>query len=472
MAILQSILKIYDDASLTNLIGTYPDAGNDKTETVTSLSPGTRYWATVISENSYGNWNSPYVYSFTTIPQINLTGIVNRNDDGFIRNVTITTTADVTVDTYGLEYDVNSSFTNSTKVASTTINGLDEHTTYYYRPWVRDVYGREWVNTSDVDSVTTLYAKPVVEYAQINGSTLTTFDCSINVISLDTVSSVYAELTTSGVTTTINLTASQGIQHVLLSGLTPNTNYTVVFYAVNSSGTGNSVAYNFTTQQQIGQVDVIIRGGQLVSSVDNSVTVTCDLSYDPDEITIISNSIYIYDNDLHLNTPVDSDTSILDSFTTTLTNVVEDTDYYVFGKAEYTIGADPTVYTQWSIPVAIRTYSLLSFISLTPGNTDCVVVYTVDGASANTQMEYSVDNVNWTTVAILNPQGGTVTITGLTPNTNYYIRGRAQNQAGWQTFVEDTFTTTGVVPLGIHLNNISNITGDSATINLTITNNQ
>lgn len=470
MAITQSIIKLYSDQAMTQLVGTYTDTDNDQHEVLTGLTPGTQYWLTVESKNNYGNWSNPKQATFYTIPQVNLTGVVNRGDTSFVRPVT-ETTSDVTVSVKGLEYATDNLFSDSVRVPNYTVTGLIENTTYYYRPWCRDIFGREWVNTSDVDNVTTLYAIPVVEYAQINGATLTTFDCSINVISLDTISQVYAELTTSGVTTTINLTATQGIQHVLLSGLTPNTTYSVVFCAVNSSGIGNSVTYNFTTLQQTGQVDVILRSGQLVSSVDNSVTATCDLSYDQNEITIVSNNIYIYDNDLHQNTPVDSDSSVLDSFTTTLTNVVADTDYYVFGKAEYTVGADPTVYTEWSVPVAIRTYSLLSFISITPGNDNCQVVYTVDGTSANTQMEYSVDNVNWTTVPILNPQGGTVTITGLTPNTNYYLRGRAQNQAGWQTFVEDTFTTTGVIPLGIHLNNITNITDDSATINLTITNN-
>lgn len=92
----------------------------------------------------------------------------------------------------------------------------------------------------------------------------------------------------------------------------------------------------------------------------------------------------------------------------------------------------------------------------------------MSGASTNTQVEYSIDNVVFTQVPIGNPQGDTLTITGLTPNTNYYLRGRAQNQAGWQTYVEDTFTTTGVIPMGIHLNNISNISGSGATVNLTI----
>lgn len=467
MAITQSIIKLYSDQAMTQLIGTYTDTGNDQHEVLTGLTPGTQYWLTVESENSYGNWSDPRQGSFITIAQVNLTGYVSKNSDSFIRQVLITT-ADLGVNVVGLEYDTDPSFSNPIRIASTTVTGLTENTTYYYRPWCRDVFGREWVNTSDVDSVITSYAVPKIDWKSINGAGLTTFDATITVNSLDTVSSVYAELSTSGVTTTIPLTAATGDQHVVLTGLSPNTNYDIQIFAVNSSGTGSSVLYNFTTQQQQGVMDVILRSGQLVDPSDNSVTASCDVSYDHDEVTLVSNSVEIYDNPTHSGSVIDFDSGSTDSFTAYLTNLADDETYYVFGKAEYTVGSDPTVYTEWSTPVQIHTYSLLSFISITPGNDNCQVVFTVSGSSTNTQVEYSIDNVTFTQVPVGNPQGDTLTITGLTPNTNYYLRGRAQNQAGWQTYVEDTFTTTGVIPMSIHLNNISNISGSGATVNLTI----
>lgn len=468
MAITQSIIKLYSDQAMTQLVGTYTDTDNDQHEVLTGLTPGTQYWLTVESENSYGNWSDPKQGTFYTIPQVNLTGVVNKGDTSFLRPVAETTTSAVPVSVKGLEYATDNLFSDAVRVPNYTVTGLTENTTYYYRPWCRDIFGREWVNTSDVDSVTTMYSVPEVLYKSINGASLTTFDCTITVNSLDTVSSVYAELTTSGVTTTIPLTAATGDQHVVLTGLSPNTNYDIQIFAVNSSGTGSSVLYNFTTQQQTGVMDVILRSGQLVDSSDNSVTASCDVSYDHDEVTLVSNSVYIYDDASHSGNIIDFDSGSTDSFTAYLTNLADDETYYVFGKAEYTVGIDPTVYVEWSTPVQIHTYSLLSFISITPGNDNCQVVFTVSGNSTNTQVEYSIDNVTFTQVPVGNPQGDTLTITGLTPNTNYYLRGRAQNQAGWQTYVEDTFTTTGVVPLGIHLNNISNISGSGATVNLTI----
>ena len=468
MAITQSIIKLYSDQAMTQLIGTYTDTGNDQHEVLTGLTPGTQYWLTVESENSYGNWSNPKQGTFYTIPQVNLTGVVNKGDTSFLRPVSETTTTAVPVSVKGLEYATDNLFSDAIRVPNYTVTGLTENTTYYYRPWCRDIFGREWVNTSDVDSVTTMYSVPQVLYKSISGASLTTFDCTITVNSLDTVSSVYAELSTSGVTTTIPLTAATGDQHVVLTGLSPNTNYDIQIFAVNSSGTGSSVLYNFTTLQQTGVMDVILRSGQLVDPSDNSVTASCDVSYDHDEVTLVSNSVYIYDDASHSGNVIDFDSGSTDSFTAYLTNLADDETYYVFGKAEYTVGSDPTVYTEWSTPVQIHTYSLLSFISITPGNDNCQVVFTVSGNSTNTQVEYSIDNVTFIQVPVVNPQGDTLTITGLTPNTNYYLRGRAQNQAGWQTYVEDTFTTTGVVPLGIHLNNISNISGSGATVNLTI----
>lgn len=465
MAITSNTIRIYSDPELTSLIGTFTDTSLDFHEVITGLSAGTRYYATVQSEDSLGQVSEEsYTYSFTTLPQVNFTGLVTRDDSGFVRSMGNTTT-DVQVVENGICWDIDNNFTNPTYTAGTMVSGLQEHTTYYYKPYCIDNQGRRWVNGNDSDSVTTLYSIPKVNWNVIYGADATSFSARISIESQDSLTQVIAEVTTNGVTTSYPLTAQTGYQTLAITGLSPQTYYTIQIKATNSAGIGMSTIESFTTQEASqGMTVTLVR--PVVSNIDNEMNVTSIASYSPD-INLVSHSIEIYQNEYHTGIPVDTDTDTTDSLTSTFTGLSVDTTYWVFGKAEYTIGSDPTVYNEWSEPEQIQTYALLSFGTITPGSDQCSVVFTVSGNSTNTIVEYSIDNVNWSNVPVTNPQGETLTITNLAPSTNYYLRGRVQSQAGWQEYVEDTFTTTGAQPT-VLITGITNITSNGASIGIQI----
>lgn len=465
MAITQNTIRIYSDPTCETLVSTFTDTSLDFHEVITGLTAGTQYYATAQSQDSLGQVSdeSP-AYGFTTLPQVNFTGYVTRDDTGFVRSMANTTT-DVQVVENGICWDTNSNFLNPTYTAGTTVSGLTENTTYYYRPYCIDDQGRRWVNTSDTDSVTTLYSIPRVYWNVIYGADATSFSARISIESLDTLSQVVAAVTTNGVTTNYPLTAQTGYQTIAITGLSPQTSYTIQIKATNSAGMGVSTIESFTTQEASqGMTVSLVR--PVVSNVDNSLEVTSVASYSPD-INLVSHSIEIYTNEYHTGIPVDTDTDTTDSLTSTFTNLAVDTTYWVFSKAEYTVGSDPTVVTAWSEPEQIQTYALLSFGTITPSSDQCSVAFTVSGSSTNTQVEYSIDNVNWSNVPITNPQGETLTITNLLAATNYYLRGRVQSQAGWQEYVTDDFTTTGAQTTVV-ITGVTNITSNSAVIGIQI----
>ena len=466
MAITQNTIRIYSDPTCETLVSTFTDTSLDFHEVITGLTAGTQYYATVQSQDSLGQVSdeSP-AYGFTTLPQVNFTGYVTRDDTGFVRSMSNTTT-DVQVVENGICWDTNSNFLNPTYTAGTTVSGLTENTTYYYRPYCIDDQGRRWVNTSDTDSVTTLYSIPRVYWNVIYGADATSFSARISIESLDTLTQVVATVTTNGVTTNYPLTAQTGYQTIAITGLSPQTYYTIQIKATNSVGMGVSTIESFTTQEASqGMTVTLVR--PIVSNVDNEMNVTSIASYSPD-INLVSHSIEIYTNEYHTGIPVDTDTSTSDSLTSTFTNLAVDTTYWVFGKVEYTVGSDPTVVTDWSEPEEIHTYTLMSFGVITTTTNGASIPFTVQGTATQVEVEYSVDQVNWSNIPVSDPTGETLQVSNLTPSTNYYVRGRAEGQGGWQEYVTDDFTTAGAQPT-VLITGVSGVTSSSAVVNLLIT---
>lgn len=438
--IISSVLKIYDTNNI--LIDTVNILNDTMEGTTTALSAGSEYYCTVESTNdemiSSGE-SAPY--TFYSLPNIQLTGYVNRDSSGFIRQTTITTDV-VNIEDWGLEYDTTSTFNNPKRVSGTTVNGLDENTTYYYRPWVMDEFGRTYVNTTDSDSVTTLYATPKIDFVAIYGATVGTFSALINITSSINVSSVVAELTTSGNTITKTLTAQTGQQYIDIVGLSQNTNYTMVIKATNAAGTGVSNLIQFNTQIATEDVTVSIIDRNLVSGEDNTITAESSISKSPDA-TITSHYVYVYNNDQHEGSAefsYDCGTSLY--ATATFSGVGSDSTYWLFSKVIYSVSGNS--YTVWSDGVQIHTYSLFNFTSIEPLTDSANVTFMVDGESMNTQIEYSENNVTWVSVPINDPQSEMFVITGLNSGSIYYIRGRAENQSGWCDWVNDTFSTTNI----------------------------
>ena len=441
MSIISSTVKIYD--SNHTLIEPIPVLGDTMETTASSLSPGTNYYATVesIDDQQQSSGVSAPFY-FNTLPQVNFIGYVTRDSSGFIRQMSNVTDS-VQVIENGIVWDTNSGFTNPRYVAGTMVDGLDENTTYYYKPYCIDEFNRRWVNDQDTDSVTTLYAIPTIEWVSILGPTAGSFSATINVISSISVSSVVAEITTSGTTTTQSLTPQTGEQNIVITNLLPNTYYTIRIKATNTSGDGYSVVESFTTAIPQEEVEVRLMSGTWVDNSDNTISGQSVATFDLNEITITGHYIDMFDNNEHQGSPIDTYSGgALSSVTCTITGASPDTIYYMFGRVTYYVGSDSgTIYTQWSAPMQITTYSLLYFDSIEPRIDGADITFSVAGTSQNTVIEYSLDEAGWTTIPISDPQGETIQLTGLQSHITYYLRGMVFCAAGRTAYVTDRFDT-------------------------------
>lgn len=438
-----STIKIYSDSAGVNLVDTLNIIGNTTEGTTTALQPGKEYYASVetVDDQMHSSGESA-LFKFYSLPQVQFTGYVNRSSDSFIRQMSNTTDV-VGIDYNGICWDTSNTFTNPTYTEGNTVYGLEENTKYYYRPFVVDEFGRRWVNTSDTNDVTTLYAIPTISWISIYGATAGSFSATINITSGASLTSVIAEVTTSGVTTTRTLTAQTGEQNIVITGLMPNTNYDVRIKATNSTGDGYSVVQNFTTDMSSGLMSVSLVSGDWVSNEDNTISGQSVATFDPNTCTIVKHYVEVYDNDAHSGVAAYSyDGGTNTSIICTISGALPDQYYFVFGKVTYYVGADTgNVYTEWSTPMQIRTYSLLNFDSVNPSIDSVEINYSVAGDSMNTIIEYSNDETNWIQVPVSDPQTGSITVTGLISHITYYLRGRVDCAAGRSAYVTTQFDT-------------------------------
>lgn len=442
MSIISSTVRVYDKNF--TLVESLPLIGDVMEGTATNLSPGTLYSVTVESvDDQQQSSGESGGLDFYSLPQVNFIGTVTKDSSGFVRQMS-NTTEDVQVVENGICWDIDSNFTHPTYTSGTMVDGLDENTTYYYRPYCIDEFNRRWVNDQDTDSVTTLYAVPTIDWITIYGTTVGTFSALINISSNVPLTNVVALVTNSGNTTTHQLSVIDGRQTINVTGLDANTTYDIVIKATNSGGDGYSNAVQFTTQMSSGDemyVEIIPRN--LVSNVDNTITVQSVAQYNVSECTIVNHYVDVFENETHSGEPVFEYDGGDNYDVTAIFQYVAapDTTYWLNSKIEYTIGTDPTIYTVYSEPVQIRTYSLLKFTNIRVTYTTADIDFVVEGSSQNTVVEYSADGVTWNSISVPNPQGGTLELNWLQLNHTYYLRGRSESAAGIQEWVEDTFTT-------------------------------
>lgn len=171
------------------------------------------------------------------------------------------------------------------------IKTLEENTTYYVIPFVRDNEEREYrPEWTDAEQVNTGYKYPVVTL-ELNDdeTTYNKIAGSFTVITNDTLSSVYLTLQASGETLyRFNQTASTGMQTFEITNgqtdsngetvvITPNTDYTISVYATNTTeGTGSSTKTISTKPQGTSEITI-------TSVVPSATSATVNLAYNNGE---------------------------------------------------------------------------------------------------------------------------------------------------------------------------------------------
>ena len=480
MAITQSVLRIYADELLQTLVNTITTSGSSTEIDVSSLSAGTKYWATVeITDNVPLTSEESEAYGFYTLPYVAFNGTPSVSEVGELSALLAITTTDTGCAYTGFIYDTHSDFSHAeyctVDLQSLRFNyqsipasiEVEQNTTYYLKPFVTDVFGRTWVNDAATVSVLTSASAPIINWYGISAVSATQFNGSVKIESEIPITAITVTYTQDGGSPqTISVTPDDGIVPINITGLKQGTGYSVYVTATNATGSSSTQTITFTTNEA--QITVKAE----VNTVDpstNIINATSDVEYDQSIITITGHYIDLYENKEHKGTAFESVSGgTSHSVNLNLSHANPDETYYVFGRVTYTVSGDSEEYTAWSEPSEAITYSLLSFGKIEVDNTDAKVDFSVVGDTKSTVVEYSADGENWEKVPIKDPTGEKLYFTGLEPNTTYYLRGRTQSSAGWSGYATASFSTGSQAATDIYITSITNVSTTSATIKLTI----
>ena len=469
MAITQSTIRVYEDSAKTTLIATEVTSGSATSIHIDGLPEGSELYATAqVTDDSSLTSVESAVYQFYTLPNVVYFSQPVGTTDGTISAQLDSITDVVAVDYWGLRYSTDQYFTTYTDTTPSQrgdidILGLTEHTTYYVEPYIIDEFGRKWVNDEAAVTVAVPYAKPVITWTGTSSIGTTTWTQQVNIQSTAAITDAYIQYGPQGGTqTTHSLSNQTGTQTISLSNLTPGTTYTFRVYATNVSGTSNSSILTATTSGASAGVSVAFNA---LSNTTNSLDVTSTATLDA-SATITGHTVSAHLRSDGADTPVESHTQSTPSstYSPTFGHLDADTEYYIFSTVTYTLGSDPTVLTATSTALIVETYSLVVFGNATVTNNSASIPYATDGVATNLNFDYSADSgTTWSAIAYSSLSSGTLSLTGLTPNQTYMLRGRAQNaRAGLSGYTTTSFTTSQVIPV-VNITNVVDITPTEAT---------
>lgn len=334
---------------------------------------------------------------------------------------------------------------------------LIPNTTYYIRAYTVNTAGLTY---GDEISFTTIAepTAPVVNTIQVTTITPTSARIEGNITS-----SGGADVTERGVCwgTSQNPTISgshsssgtgTGSFVVDITGLTENTTYYARAYAKNSVGTAYGDAISFTTllnptiptvtTNDVSNITTTSAtcGGNVTSAGDGTIT-TCGVCWNTLENPTISNS--------HT-----SDGAGTGEFTSSITGLTPNTTYYVRAYATNEVGTaygEQKTFTTNNITMPTVTTKYVTDVTKTTAICGGNVASAGNGTVSARGVCYSTSQNP--TITNTHTSDGTGTgeftssITGLTPNTTYYVRAYATNEAGTAYGPQRTFITlpTGAI---------------------------
>ena len=366
----------------------------------------TYYWKVVMYDNQNGCTHGP-VWQFTTSCNTVNVSIAGTTTISYGGSTTLTASG---ANTYS--WNTGNSNANITVSPSATTSYTVTGTNSYGCTGTASVtvtvnYNKPTVTTSSVSNITATTAKCGGEVTADGGATITARGVCWSTSQNPTVSGSH---TTNG-SGTGSFTSS-------ITGLTPNTKYYVRAYATNSAGTSYGAQKTFTTS--CNTVNVSIAGTTTINYGDNT--------------TLTASGANSYSWSTGSNSA-----NITVSPTATTTYTVTGTNQYgCTGTASVTVTVNylnPTVTTNSVTNIAATTASCGGNVTADGGTT-----VTARGVCWSTSQNPTVSGSHTT-----NSSGTgsfTSSITGLTPNTTYYVRAYATNSIGTAYGNEIIFTTS------------------------------
>ncbi|MGW8185212.1 MAG: Ig-like domain-containing protein [Candidatus Moraniibacteriota bacterium] len=326
------------------------------------------------------------------------------------------------------------------------------------------------VNTSSwIDAIPTV---PVIETVASSGITPNAAVANGNITSTGNATTTrYMEWGTVSGTYTSSCTAGiggVGAYSCNMTGLTPDTTYYVRAKAVNSVGTAYGTELSFQTSPL--SIPVVTTGA-VTSVAGIAATGNGDVVSTGGENPTSREIEWGTVSGTYTNS-CDAGTGASGAYTCSMTGLSLDTTYYVRAKATNSIGVgygNEVSFTTLDIPT-VTTQEVTSIAPMTAVGNGTIV--STGGASTTRYIEWGTESGVYISScdAGAGAEGAYVcNMSGLTPDTTYYVRAKAVSSVGTTYGSELSFQTTPVIIPTVTIDAVSSIIGSTATGNGNVT---
>ena len=447
---------------------------------MTDLQPNTTYYIRAYAVNRVGvSYSEEQEFTTYALPEVrteevadiqentallSATLVFDGNDTATIKGFCWSDKANPTIEANHIAIDTVSA--HYTYLLSELLPATEYHVRAYATNRIGIVYGEEVVFTMPkqvtLPIVVTANAIEVTETsAKVEG--FIPDDGNASIMDKGIVYSTNHNPTTND--DKVSLGSGSGAFTCILLDLQPNTTYYARAYATNSKGTAYGNEVSFTTkeeQQSTSELPIVTTfavtkiaetsaeaGGDVKSAGSASVTdrgVVYSLSANPS-----------IDN---LNSTIVRSGSGTGAFVCNLSNLQQGTTYYIRAYAVNSVGTsygEELTFTT-TVPITLATVTTSIVTQITENSALAGGTVTNTGGTIVLERGVCVATVSNPTIANTKIAAGsgvgtfTCNLTGLQPNTTYYVRAYAENSKGTAYGEEVTFTTKANV-------NISDPTG-------------
>jgi len=443
----------------------YGSGDNDFTGGLTNLQAGTTYYVQAYATNQigtgYGEWKN-----FRT-PDAIAPGVITGTVTGITGTSaectsTVSYNGGATVTEQGICWSngtSNPTVANSKATGSNvTLSDLSPNTTYYARAYAVNSAGTGY---GEVKSFRTPAIIPVVTTGAVTDITSYTAVCAATVTynggATVTEQGICWSNTTSNPTVADNKATGSSLT---LSGLSFNTVYYVRAYAVNSAGTAYGELRSFRTLP----IAPVVTTGVVNITATSAVCTATVTNNGGAAVTEQGICWSTTDN------PTTADSKATGS-NVTLNGLSPNTIYYARAYAVNSAGTGYGEVKNFQTPAIIPVVTTGAVTDITSYTAVCTATVTNNGGATITEQGICWSNTTSNpTVADNKATGSSVTLSGLSFNTTYYVRAYAVNSAGTGYGELRSFQTLPIAPV-VTTGEVTDITYNAAKCTATVSHN-
>ncbi|PYF71476.1 hypothetical protein [Pedobacter nutrimenti] len=462
---------------------------SDLTDLVKSTTYYVRAYATNAAGTAYGNQLT--VTIFATSPILITKKVTSIAGYTAISGGIITSDGGATVTKRGIVWSTsqNPTIALSTKTSdpdagdgtfSSALSGLQQNTLYYVRAYAINAIGVAYGLEESFFTLALPTLTATTEVTNIRSTTASsggeiTDDGRTPILSRGIVWSTYSGPTISlGTKTVDNVTKGIGVFSANMSGLAPNTTYYVRAYASNSVGVNYGSERVFKTNI----VSLPTLTTAAVSSIQGTSAMGGGEVIDDGGMPVVTRGIVWSTSTgptIALSTKIVNGTAGTGSYSNVFAGLVPGTTYYVRAYATNSVGTAYGNEVSFTSSAVLPTLSNVTLSNVKMTSADGAATLTFNGGAAISDLGFvwnTVDTIPATGNRFSAGPNGTAisgTISGLLPNTKYFVWAYGSNTIGTGYSTKSTVLTTPTLPT-ITTTKPSAITQSTASSGGTVTN--